>query len=103
MRCSVENPTAVRWPFYTNNTCDPKQGVNNAVCTQGYAPDHVLLATIEEQIQAGVDFSRDHSIRLIVRNTGHDFIGRSTGYAALMVNTRRLEFTAWGSEPFTLD
>ena len=79
------------WPFYTNNTCDPNQGVSNSICTQGYTPDYVIVATNEEQIQAGVNFARDQSIRLIVQNTGHDFMGRSTGYGALMINTHRLD------------
>jgi hypothetical protein len=45
------------------------------------------MAKTKEQIKAGVDFARTNNIRLIVRNTGHDFMGRSTGFGSLAINT----------------
>jgi hypothetical protein len=35
---------------------------------------YVVLATKIEHVKAGVDFAREHNLRLIVRNTGHDFM-----------------------------
>jgi hypothetical protein len=32
------------------------------------------MATKKEQIKAGVDFAREHNLRLVIRNTGHDFM-----------------------------
>jgi hypothetical protein len=32
------------------------------------------MATTKEQIKAGVDFARERNLRLIIRNTGHDFM-----------------------------
>jgi hypothetical protein len=46
-------------------------------------------------VKAGMDFARENNLRLIIRNTGHDFIGRSTGWGALVINThsfRDIEF-----------
>jgi hypothetical protein len=32
------------------------------------------MATTKNQIKAGVDFARKRNLRLIIRNTGHDFM-----------------------------
>jgi FAD/FMN-containing dehydrogenase len=47
----------------------------------------VIVAKTKDQIKAGVDFARERNLRLIVRNTGHDFMGRSTGFGSLIINT----------------
>lgn len=43
------------------------------------------------QIQLAVNFARNTGIRLVVRNTGHDFNGKSTGAGALGVWTHHLK------------
>lgn len=48
---------------------------------------YVILAKTREQIKAGIDFARERNLRLIIRNTGHDFMGRSTGFGSLIINT----------------
>jgi hypothetical protein len=35
---------------------------------------YVILATKKEHIKAGIDFARERNLRLIIRNTGHDFL-----------------------------
>lgn len=82
----TDHPIANLWPLYTNNTCLPTTNPN-AVCTQGFYGNYVIVATKKEHIKAGVDFAREHNLRLIIRNTGHDFMGRSTGFGALIINT----------------
>ncbi|GKT41007.1 FAD-linked oxidoreductase ZEB1 [Colletotrichum spaethianum] len=48
-------------------------------CTLGYYSVYAIKVTRKQHIKAGVDFDLDNNLRLIIRNTGHDFIGRSTG------------------------
>jgi hypothetical protein len=48
---------------------------------------YVILAKDKTHTKAGINFARDNDLRLIIRNTGHDFIGRSTGWGALIINT----------------
>lgn len=74
------------WMLWTNNTCLPTTN-RNAQCTLGYLPRYVIMAKTREHIQAGINFARMNNVRLIIRNTGHDFMGRSTGYSALAINT----------------
>ncbi|KAH7388764.1 FAD/FMN-containing isoamyl alcohol oxidase-like protein MreA [Pyrenochaeta sp. MPI-SDFR-AT-0127] len=82
----TDHPIANLWPQYTNNTCLPTDDPSTP-CTRGFYGDYVILAKTKEQIKAGVDFARVRNLRLIIRNTGHDFMGRSTGYGSLIINT----------------
>jgi len=59
----------------------------NGTCTRGFYGLYVIQATTKEHIKAGVDFARKRNLRLIIRNTGHDFMGRSTGFESLIINT----------------
>lgn len=44
---------------------------------------------------AGIQFAREKNIRLTVRNTGHDILGRSTGEGSLALWTHNLKDTAF--------
>ncbi|KAI8936516.1 hypothetical protein NX059_006921 [Plenodomus lindquistii] len=82
----TDDPIGALWPLYTNNTCtvtdDPSEP-----CTRGFYGHYVIMAKTKEQIKAGVDFARERNLRLVVRNTGHDFLGRSVGFGSLIINT----------------
>ncbi|CAO2650647.1 Nn.00g019390.m01.CDS01 [Neocucurbitaria sp. VM-36] len=82
----TDHPIANLWPFSTNNTCLPTDDPSTP-CTRGFYGTYVILAKTKDQIKAGVDFARQRNLRLIIRNTGHDFMGRSTGYGSLIINT----------------
>jgi hypothetical protein len=82
----TDDDIAALWPLYTNNTCLPTDNPAEP-CTQGFYGTYVIMATKEEHIKVGVDFARERNLRLIIRNTGHDFLGRSTGYESLVINT----------------
>lgn len=60
------------------------------------------MAETKEHVKAGVDFARSNHIRLVIRNTGHDFEGRSAGAASVAINThgfQDIEFTEKYSGP----
>jgi hypothetical protein len=81
-------------PLYTNDTCLPTTNPS-ASCTQGYLSDYAIVATKEKHIAAGVKFARKNNIRLTIRNTGHDFMGRSSAYGGLTINTHRFKDVAF--------
>ena len=83
---SVEQPVAYYRTYWTNDTC-PLMTDASASCTRGYYAEYVIMAKTKDHIKAAVDFARDNNVRLVIRNTGHDLMGRSTGYGALVVNT----------------
>ncbi|KAI2602610.1 FAD-binding domain-containing protein [Hypoxylon sp. NC1633] len=60
-------------------------------CTRGGFPEYVVNATSVKQIQAAVNFARNKNIRLIIKNTGHDFGGRSVGAGSLSVWTHNIK------------
>jgi len=67
-------------PFWSNSTCYPSNaGSCTSDCKQGVVPTYVIKATKVSDIQAGIKFAKKYNLRLIIRNTGHDFMGRSVG------------------------
>ncbi|KAK4183730.1 hypothetical protein QBC35DRAFT_507454 [Podospora australis] len=91
---TVEKPGAALWTYFTNETCRPTMNPSDT-CTLGYYGVYTITATKRAHIKAGIDFARRNNIRLIVRNTGHDFIGRSTGAGALIINTHSFQDISW--------
>jgi hypothetical protein len=79
-------PAAGLWTYFTNDTCRPTTNPSDT-CTLGYYPVVLIKAQTVAHIQAGINFARENNLRLIIRNTGHDFLGRSVGWGALVINT----------------
>lgn len=79
-RTRTDHPIGELWPFKTNNTCMPTSDPSGT-CTRGFYGRYVILATTKSQIKAGVDFARDRNLRLIIRNTGHDFMYASAKHS----------------------
>lgn len=48
---------------------------------------YVVNATEPKHVQLAVNFARNTGVRLIIRNTGHDFLGKSGGKDALSIWT----------------
>lgn len=59
-------------------------------CDLGNAPVFTINATHADHVAAGINFARLHNIRLVLRDTGHDFLGRSSGYGSLQIWIRHL-------------
>jgi FAD/FMN-containing dehydrogenase len=61
------------WNNINNDTCisDPTLSCSGL----GY-PQCVVNATSAEDVAAGVIFANPHNLRLIVKGTGHDYMGR---------------------------
>lgn len=77
-------------PVWTNRSCDPFNGPNTP-CTLGNYVRYAINVSTPADITAGLRFVKKHGIRLVVRNTGHDYIGKSTGAGALGIWTRHLK------------
>lgn len=72
--------------YPSNNTCLPTEDPTGT-CTIGYLAHYLIMATEKEHIKAGIDFAREKNVHLAVRNTGHDFMGRSIAAGSLTINT----------------
>jgi hypothetical protein len=68
-----DNPVSVSENNWVNDTCLP---VPTDPCSgEGY-PIYVVNATCADHVKKGVDFARRNNVRLIVKGTGHDYLGR---------------------------
>lgn len=77
-------------PLYQGQTCLPQKG-NSSTCTIGGYPSYAVKITNVAQIQLTLNFARNLNLRLVVHNTGHDFLGKSTGAGALSIWTHNLK------------
>lgn len=84
----AENPWLVD---YNDESCPLQPGLP---CTRTGYPAYVIEAADEIDVQAGVNFARTHHIRLVIKGTGHDFLGRSSGPGSLSIWTHQI----WGLE-----
>ncbi|GAP91265.1 putative FAD-binding domain-containing protein [Rosellinia necatrix] len=62
-------------------------------CTLGNMPSYVVNATSTAQIQKAVKFAALYNLRLRIKNSGHDYTGRSSGAGSLSIWTRHLTST----------
>ena len=60
-------------------------------CTQGSVPPVGVDARSANDIQAAVKFAKQHNLKLVVKNTGHDFLGRSTAHGGFSIWTHRMK------------
>ena len=82
------------WPehnqgcYLNTSTCVP--------CGQGRIPLYSAVVNCAAHIQHAVQFAKRHNIRLVIKNSGHSFLGRSTAPESLQISTARtngIEFT----------
>ncbi|KAK0475870.1 FAD-binding domain-containing protein [Armillaria novae-zelandiae] len=60
-------------------------------CGQGKVPLYAVLAESIEDVQIGVAFSSTHNLRLAVKASGHDLLGRSTARNSLLISTHKFQ------------
>ncbi|KAF8855701.1 FAD-binding domain-containing protein [Acephala macrosclerotiorum] len=83
----ADNPVSTIENNWNNDTCIP---LPTFPCSgEGY-PVYVVNATCSEDVKKGVDFAREKGVRLVVKGTGHDYLGRSVAPNALSIWTHHL-------------
>ncbi|KAK3361327.1 hypothetical protein B0T24DRAFT_585916 [Lasiosphaeria ovina] len=85
-----EDPLTVLTAWAEGNTCEATW-FPTGNCTQGGYPVYVVNASTVRHIQLAVNFARNRNLRLVIKNSGHDFGGRSTGAGALSIWTHFLK------------
>lgn len=88
--------------YFSNATCSPFRGPTssnprdrNATCTLGGISSYAINIADASMIAEGINFARENNIRLVIKNTGHDLLGRSTGAGALALWTHNLKETSF--------
>ncbi|CDM37360.1 CAZyme family AA7 [Penicillium roqueforti] len=99
----LESSSSVMQMFFANQSCDPYTSKNKP-CRLGNYVNYAVNVSSSAQVIAAVNFARDNNIRFVIRNTGHDYLGRSTGAGALSVWTHHLndiEYQDWSGPTYT--
>ncbi|RAK78082.1 putative FAD-dependent isoamyl alcohol oxidase [Aspergillus fijiensis CBS 313.89] len=88
----LDHPAEVMNPYVQNYTCVPFTPASQP-CILGNYASYSINVTGADDVIAGVAFARENNIRLVIKNTGHDFMGKSTGTGALSLWTHNLNTT----------
>lgn len=87
---SMNSSSSVMAPFFANQSCDPWTP-REQPCELGNYVRYAVNVTGPDDMASAVAFAREKNVRLVIRNTGHDYLGRSTGAGALAVWTHYLK------------
>lgn len=88
------SPSSPMHSWYANNSCNPFILSHDAQCVLGTYPQYIVNASSENGLadyRATLAIAAAKNIRLVIRNTGHDFMGKSTGAGALALWTHHLK------------
>ncbi|KAF9874488.1 FAD binding domain-containing protein [Colletotrichum karsti] len=92
--------SSVMQSYFANQSCDPFTD-RTTPCLIGNYVQYAVEVTSTQDVVETVNFARENNIRFLVRNTGHDHLGRSTGAGALAAWTHKLkdiEVTTWSDD-----
>ncbi|KAI0130523.1 FAD binding domain-containing protein [Xylariales sp. AK1849] len=88
----TEDPTSVNAVLFQGQSCmPPTLSPNETHCTVGGYPSYAVNVSNVAQIQLAVNLARNLNIRLVIKNTGHDFGAKSTGMGSLSLWTHNLK------------
>ncbi|KAF2624825.1 FAD-binding domain-containing protein [Macroventuria anomochaeta] len=97
-----QQPESIDYQIYANNTCLPKDTAGYSAergCSIRAFPQFIVNATEEAHVAYAMKWASDRDIRVVVKGTGHDLNGRSSGAYALAIWTRNFNDikrdTAW--------
>ncbi|KAG0226581.1 hypothetical protein BGW41_004136 [Actinomortierella wolfii] len=84
-------PSTVRYLNWQHQRVECTGFDKSLPCIQATVPLYTLNASSIADVQATIRFANQHNIRLVVKNTGHDLLGRSTGAEALSLWTHYMK------------
>jgi hypothetical protein len=95
-----EQSFVTNYPYWSGNACPPTSNTTTTAgpaeaCQQGKYADYAVRATSSSDVSKAVKFARDWNIRVAVKNTGHDFLGRNLGFGSLSIWTRHIKGIQW--------
>lgn len=77
-------------PYFQNQSCDPFTSASKP-CELGNYLNYAINVTGASDVQAGLKFAQDSNVRIVIKNTGHDLLGKSSGADALGLWTHNLK------------
>ncbi|KAL4767772.1 hypothetical protein BDW60DRAFT_226368 [Aspergillus nidulans var. acristatus] len=95
--------SSIMQQFFANRSCDPFTG-ESASCELGNYVSYAVNVSSSADVVAAISFAQENNIRFVIKNTGHDYLGRSTGAGALSVWTHHLnsiEYLDWSDSTYS--
>ncbi|KAJ5631928.1 uncharacterized protein N7484_012028 [Penicillium longicatenatum] len=98
----LDSSSSVMQTYFANQSCDAFTAKNRP-CLLGNYVNYAVNVSTSEDVVSAIKFAQNNNIRFVVRNTGHDYLGRSTGAGALSVWTHHLnniELQDWSDSTY---
>ncbi|ROT43747.1 FAD binding domain-containing protein [Sodiomyces alkalinus F11] len=98
----IPSSSSIMQTYFANQSCDPFTD-RSKPCTLGNYVSYAVRVNCNSDVAAALRFAKENNLRVVVRNTGHDFLGRSTGAGALAIWTQSLksiQFTDWSDDHY---
>ncbi|KAI0853139.1 FAD binding domain-containing protein [Daldinia vernicosa] len=86
----IPSSSSVLAPLAQNQSCDPFTPPESA-CRLGNYPAYAVNASNADHVAATLRFAREQNIRLIIKSTGHDLLGKSSGAGSLSIWMRSFQ------------
>lgn len=86
---AVQHQNWGSWPLM-DESCYP-DSPREEPCGQGKISLYSVLAESVQDIQKTVSFAYERGLRLVIKNTGHDYLGRSSAPDSLQLATHKLD------------
>ncbi|KAI0258817.1 hypothetical protein BC834DRAFT_834569 [Gloeopeniophorella convolvens] len=82
----------INWETCTpSDACLVPPASNSSTCGQGSVPTYSVHATSSFDVTAYVKFATKHNLRIVVKNTGHDYAGRSSAKGGFALWTHGIQ------------
>ena len=92
---SIPSSSSFIAPLSQNHTCDPFSP-RETPCTLGNLPAYAINATNYLHVSLAIKFAKARNVRIIIKSTGHDLLGKSSGAHSLSIwlhNFKNIGFT----------
>lgn len=86
----TESSSSIMAPWFANQSCEAFLPPESQ-CVIGAYVQYAVNAAEASDYQATISFAKEHNIRLVIKNTGHDWLGKSTGAGAISIWTHHLK------------
>jgi hypothetical protein len=87
----INHPSSVMAPYFNNNSCNPFSNASDS-CMMGNYAEYSVNATDISHYRMTIQFAKIYNIRMVIRNTAHDYNGKSTGAGSLALWVQHLKW-----------
>lgn len=87
-----QSPSSPMAPYFANHSCNPFASPESP-CEVGAYVQYSVKVSEPMDVSKTIWFANDHNIRVVIRNSAHDYLGKSTGAGAIAIWVHHLKDT----------